>query len=444
MNRILFIENRSKTTQWSMVAEAFFNQGYSVHFLVQNHLYKLNLTEYHNHIIKYPNGLINEDLSCPLNIESLVKSLRAYRHFGVKSTKPLKYYANRIFHLIEDLKPNLVIGEATSVQELIAIEACKYFEIYYIHPSSCRYPPGRFSFYVYDTLEVISKGATIDNSQLRSLYHGIQNRSLRPTYMLNRTVKYSKTRYYISKFYLQLEYLKGERINTPSVITKLRLERRTKKILSRLSENFINYKDFKAIDFSVLYPMQMEPEANIDVWGKDAPSQFELIERITNCLGDREKLVIKLNPKAKYELTDNLATMIIDNPKIVVLDPNISMDTIWKDISCIVTITGTVAIEASLSSIPVGVCANLGHLMNPGMTLIKDNDALREYLENVRNENFITPFDGIEYLKALYNDSFEGNLGDDLEHSHHLKDENNQLKINRAFSWLAQKFITYE
>ena len=54
---------------------------------------------------------------------------------------------NTISNAIEKIKPDLVFGESTLFHELLVINACKSRGILYLHPSSCRYPTNRFSFY---------------------------------------------------------------------------------------------------------------------------------------------------------------------------------------------------------------------------------------------------------------------------------------------------------
>ena len=45
---------------------------------------------------------------------------------------------------------NVYIGNG---QYLLTIKICKEKNILFLHPTSCRYPSGRFSFYKYDTVQ---------------------------------------------------------------------------------------------------------------------------------------------------------------------------------------------------------------------------------------------------------------------------------------------------
>jgi hypothetical protein len=54
--------------------------------------------------------------------------------------------------------------------------------------------------------------------------------------------------------------------------------------------------------FSILYPLHLQPEANIDVWGRPRRNQLESIQNIANNLKGSQILYIKPQPKIKIRI----------------------------------------------------------------------------------------------------------------------------------------------
>ena len=127
--------------------------GHEVQFIVQNHLFRPKKTNYKIHLLKYPNGEKQEDSpKIRVDKEKIVSSSRGYKYFGQKEVSAIEHYARQINRILTLEKPSIVFGESTALHELITIDLCKGLNILYLNPSSCRYPPGRFSFYKYDKL----------------------------------------------------------------------------------------------------------------------------------------------------------------------------------------------------------------------------------------------------------------------------------------------------
>ena len=80
---------------------------------------------------------------------------------------------------------------------------------------------------------------------------------------------------------MTLAYYGGERYDTPSPIVKYFLEKRKKRNILRWNELANNqFKKIELSVFKILYPLQMQPEANLDVWGRKFNNQLQVIKNI--------------------------------------------------------------------------------------------------------------------------------------------------------------------
>jgi len=81
-----------------------------------------------------------------------------------------------------------------------------------------------------------------------------------------------------------------------------------------------------ASGFKILYPLQMQPEANIDVWGRKYNNQLQLIRQLVGAAPEDVYLVVKPNPKSKYELSSDLIDYAEKNERIIVIHHDVPDD----------------------------------------------------------------------------------------------------------------------
>lgn len=278
--KILFVENRFRTRIWETFADCLINDGHQVLFLVQNHLFHPRCGRVW--VIPYPNKTQLEE---PTEADrSLILSDRNINYFGHRSTGHYTYYRKLIRDFLEKERPDVTFGESTAFHELQTIDLCRELSIPYLQPSTCRFPPGRFSFYRYDTLEPFSgSGETMSDEQAIKLINSIVHRTIKPDYMQKyRATLSTRLKRWNDLIHLSVAYLGGEHYNTPAPWVKLRIERQRRKLIRKwnaLAESR-NVGSFKN-SFRLLYPMQMQPEANLDVWGRPYRNQLEMLHHCT-------------------------------------------------------------------------------------------------------------------------------------------------------------------
>lgn len=432
--KILFIENRYKTALWELLGYEFEKLGHEVHWLVQNHMFKPTMGKVE--MLPYPKHRVTiKEYTSAIN--KILQADRGLNYFGIESDDFIFWYQQEIKDKIELIKPDLVFGESTLFHELLVIEECKKRNILYLHPTSCRYPVNRFSFYIYDTLIPYGYSeVNIDKQELDEIANAIGKRLKLPDYMQVSKNAISRFDWIKDKIRLTVGYYLGEKYNTPSPIRKRAVQRDFAKRIREWEQLAVSSEELSNSDFYVLYALQMQPEANIDVWGYPYNNQSEVIERVVKELREDEKLVIKPNPKSKYEITETMIQLIKSRPdKIVLLSHNSKMNEIWHYVRMVVTVTGTISLECIFDNKPVVMLGQGLQTEQKNCKLLKPEDDLRKVIDTVKSGQFpvLNDEEKRRYLQKLFNTSFIGINGDGLHNRRYLDDICNRDFLVRAY-----------
>jgi len=435
--KILFVENRYKTYLWERISQEYLQLGHEVHFIIQNHEFTTQNSNFKVHKIAYP--FKNKFDLNPEEIQrykKVIQSNRGLNYFGIKHNSFIAYYGDEIHKIIDKVKPDLAFGESTLFHELLVIEACRNKNILYLHPSSSRYPKNRFSFYKYDTLEPFKgSGEVLPQDEAIKLANTVGKRKALPDYMTVSRESPNKKQLFLDKVNLIKGYYSGEKYNTPSPLHKFFLGRKFAKIIEsyelkandRLPEN----KGLK-----IMYAMQMQPEANIDVWGYPNNNQSKVIERMIFSLGEEDIIIIKPNPKSKYEIDDSLLRLIDNNPrKVYALSHKIGMNLIWDEIDVVITVTGTVSIECILNNKPILMFGWGLQTKQKNCIQIKNEKDISLILSIIRDNSFpkLTEKEQGEFINELIATSYKGINGDGLHNLHYINDNENLDNLKSAY-----------
>ena len=211
--------------------------------------------------------------------------------------------------------------------------------------------------------------------------------------------------------HFSVAYLGGEHYNTPAPWVKLRIERQRRKLIRKWnalaeSRNVVSFKN----SFRLLYPMQMQPEANLDVWGRPYRNQLEMLHHLYDCLPAGAVIFVKPNPKSKYELTEELLAFIASHERIVPLCHSIRMDEVLPNVNMVVTVTGTIAIECILADIPVVTMVRTLNNDMKNCPFAASFEELRAWMDKVPRGEFprTDTLDKIRFINRLNNTSFPG------------------------------------
>lgn len=356
MARLLFIENREKTYFWAAIARRLAARGHEVAWLVQNPWFARDLPG-RVRLIPFPRRRDLDPAADAANFPALVTD-RGREHFDAGSAH-YGYYAQAIADAIDAEVPDIVIGEPTLFHELLAVAHCARRGITFAHPVGERYPPGRFAIFDgWSQRPLVESGEPLDEDIALDLATRIQAGRALPTYMVGGGAWERRRRYAMwaaTRGRVVAGRWAGERFNTPSVARKAALSRRAA----------ANGRSWRAAEQvprnparAVMYPLQMQPENTIDVWGRPDWDQAGIVGRMLDATPGDVEVVVKANPKPYYELSDALLALAATEPRVVLLPFAMRMAEAMTHVAGAVTVTGTVGYEAVCGR---GRCLSTAH-----------------------------------------------------------------------------------
>lgn len=359
MERILFVEVRDKTRLFAAVASELLERSIvgDVGWIVQNAEFGTGLPG-RIYRIPYPTRRVASKFPCSEEIaDRLNRSDRNIRFYGLGDWY-FGYYAESIERVLEEFRPDCVFGEVGNFHSHIASMLCERRRIPFLNPMLSRYPTGRFAFYLYDRfLPVGGSGEAVTDVVADAHVDAVVARRVVPEYM--RRQRLSRASIMSYKGRLLVEYFRGERFNTRGPIEHSLARIRVKRLRAQWNGNAIGMNEVRSgvrlgRRFS-LYPMQMQPELNLDVWGSAHNDQLAVLRLIEGRLGENEVLLVKANPKFSLEVTDELLDFASRAERIQLLAEDVAMRDIEPVVSNVWTVTGTVGLERALSRRPVTV-----------------------------------------------------------------------------------------
>ncbi len=430
--KLLFIENRYKTYFLDLIAAQLEKQGHEIYWIVQNPNFLPQVGEIS--IIPYPSG--KDDIDDNIDLSQILESDRQLNFFNKKDTTYFYYYYQEIKSLIDHIIPDITFGESTVFHELLAIKICKERGLLFLHPTSCRYPSGRFSFYKFDTVEpFLGSKESLSKDEATTIINSIIERSSKPNYM--KKVSINKEKIYKDKIKILKGFILGEKYNTPSPLVKFRIEKQKK-------QNILNWDSLATTEidknvFSILYPLHLQPEANIDVWGRPRRNQLESIKSLASNLSKEQILYIKPNPKSKYELSLELIKFIKGTSNVEMLRSDVTMDAIFNDIDLFTTVNGTIALECIFANKPILTLVEVFFNRAYNCLFMERFGALQTHISKIQNDEFpkLSLQQKIDFLNLLNNTSFNGVISDPYYSSYSMSEDNID-DVVQAFNYIIE------
>jgi hypothetical protein len=416
--RILFVENRSATLLWLQAAAALEANGHDVFWVVQNHIYAPNADNVH--IIPYPSKNTRSDEPLSPELTAIASTDRGGRLFGT-TTAHYWHYQREIEKIMSKVMPDVVFGEATQFHELIIINNCRACGIPYLAPNATRYPTGRVVFFKYDTLDPIGgSGENLPEDVAAESIDRIVSRSIVPSYMEppQRSWRRKCIRLYE---YLRIAsgWIGGERYITPSPLRRFNLDREHADAVRDWEELAKKrpFPDPSSFKRWVLYPLQLQPESNLDVFGQPWIDQRENMVRAALALDKiGAVLVVKPNPKSKYEMNTLLAAAAKEHENIIPLPHSYAMSEVFPFAPLVLSVTGTVILESIFSEKCVAVLGEhqLAHL--PGITRIARPEDISALLDSAVKGTLAkaSSNDAIDTIQWLNKTSYDALLWDPI------------------------------
>ncbi|WP_373032499.1 hypothetical protein [Sulfurovum sp.] len=448
--KIVFIENMYRTYFWERIADRLKLAGHEIGWIVQNHVYRPQTNE-NIHIVPYPTKKNRKENSLHLKSFSYIRSTDRIINFFDGTDDHYSYYYEKFSEAINDLKPDLVIGESTLFHEIMIIDICKTKNIPFLHPASTSYPSGRFSFYYNDT-KVPFQGETLafDEELYDNLVDSIGKRKIVPDYMKKPVVPTNKYNYpkhkSIQDKSMRLQaYFSGEKYNTPSPLRKIKKDKEVQILLKEwdlLATSLNTINDSKKI---LLYPFQLQPEANLDVWGNAHRDQVKLVQEMANVIPKDWVIVVKTNPKSKYEMSEELISLIGEQDNIIALDRNVPMSDIFNLSNIVVTVTGTIAIECVLANKPLGLLGVSMVNESTGCLNMLNAQEVVELITTLENGTFINANQEAKrnIIHRMMTTSYPGLISDPVSNPNCVNEDNLNL-VCEGFLEVMKRIETYE
>ena len=418
--KILFVENRYTTRVFERVAVHLRTQGHTIAWLVQNHLFAPPERPEEVHCIPYPRpARLPVDAPAP-QFQYLAKIDRGIRYFG-GSHAHYAHYARHIDRILDQTRPDVVFGESTQFHELITVAACRTRGIPFLHPAATRIPHGRISFLEGDTLDTCGgSGETLPQDQAADIVQAVAER--RYTAFTNATATgpepsawQRRQRALGDKLTMVRAWLQGERFVTPSPWRKRALEQRRQAALAQI-DALTSTSTLEQVRPGryVLYPMQMQPETNIDVWGAPYHDQVRIINEAARSLaGTGCQLVVKLNPTAKYELLEPGLLQCLAQPGVAVAPRRMAMAPLFADATALLTVTGSVLYECIFAGKPVFVLGQHALSRLAGATPLASPSSLGQALQAMA-PSLDARANGMAVVQELVRSSYPGYWFDPL------------------------------
>lgn len=424
--KILFVENRYATWLYQAVATRLASAGYEIHWLVQNPVFKPDMGR--SHVLPFPRG--THDLADDPAYHWVRRTDRSFLHFGMPGLH-YRHYDQHIRRILATVAPDIVFGEATQFHELLTIRSCESLGIAYRSPNSTRYPPGRTCFLEADSMQAVGgSGERLTDEQASTLLQAIIDRKLVPSYMVRArpSVFQERTAKAMDTMRILSGYARGERYVTPSPARKALLERRHRAFVAQWEEIATSLLPVDCVRTPwVLYPLQMQPEGNLDVWGQPWNDQADTVERTAKALARiGARLVVKPNPKSKYEISEKLLAVVRSHPNVITLRHATKMADFFPLAPMIMGVTGTVILESIFAQKPVAVLGDNGFSRLPGARAISTPEDIAPELENTlkREHNTASSQAILDLLKTLHATSYPGQMFDPLNQRQYLCDAN--------------------
>jgi hypothetical protein len=410
--KLLFLENRYATRVWSLAAERLRQAGHEVHWLVQNPLFQPEFGQVH--VLPFPDNKqlgaqVSDEADRPLKYpdRSIVYAGRSNAHHG--------WYRRAIRRALEEIRPDVMFGECTQFYELLAIEAAQERGIPYLCAAATRYPAGRMMFHLYASMEPVGgSGERLDDDAAKSMLAAIRERRVVLSYMVppKGSAWQRKARRWRDQALISWGWLRGERYATPSPWTKMRLNSRQRQVVQAWESVAVPRPDERVGNSPwVLYPLQMQPESNIEVWGYPWFDQVAIVRRAADALARvNAKLVVKPNPKSKYEMSRSLQELCASHPAIVPISHQTKMNVLLPHTTLVLSVTGTVILESAFGLRPVAVLGEHALTKVPGVTPVQAPEDCARVLSEVMQGRykFATEAQLLSYLQTQYANSYPG------------------------------------
>jgi hypothetical protein len=364
-----------------------------------------------------------------MSLRNHVRSYKDKYYYGFKQNVPdeeIIDYVMAVYKLIKEIfgkfKPQVIVSpnfvalphimfnlyaEKHGVKMLTVTDS----KVKSVYIFSYRYHDDKGPFYA--RVDALNQGrAKSDNSEKAKKYiEEFRENFKQPDYFIRpekkRSLKY-KIRYEMIPYYQvirwylkkEINYLESTGITSsyrpPRIIIR---DHYAKKRYKRFMDKF-EYYPFENIKKFAYFPLQYQPEQNIDVGAPFFSNQIETARQIAMGLPGDYTLVVKEHPGMVGLRTPSYIEKVARTPNVKLIDYRISSEEVLKRADLIIAPSGTTIAEAAFLRKPAIQLGDLGTTLKlPNVFSHSDMTTLAKKIKEVLAVNLKNP----EYDKRLEN-----------------------------------------
>jgi len=223
-------------------------------------------------------------------------------------------------------------------------------------------------------------------------------------------------------------------------------------IIQSISQKLLQFRNLSAYkkiistiypaDKYVLYLFHLQPEYTIDALASNYSNQAEFVVRIAKMLPADITLVIKENPMGvgKLNRSPEYYEHILRQPNIKLIDHRLDSHKLVKKAQAIITLTGTVGLEAMFFGKPVIVFGNIFYSSFKWAHKVNSfEEGLKKLKEILKNDENILDFsdkaakkEALNIMTSMYKASYEGKMINAFHPEMHRAEEN-VAKLKKGF-----------
>ena len=374
-------------------------------------------------------------------INELVYGDRVLRHDKVEGQNWLRSIQKPIYDFIQQAQIRSIFGEITWAHEVLVHRMCKqHYELNckFLNPHVVRLPNNRFAFFEDERQSIIYE----INRPEKSFGQVLEVK--KPDYLHINDRRLKKANSIEGRMDRIRRFLTNENIDKkdPTVLAngKARFQTRSLeelyKEVYKLSkrEPFERFKDRPYIFIG----LHKQPEASVDVFGRYTEDQYQNIINIWRVLPPGWNLLIKEHTNAigdrKLSFYNELAAL----PNVHFVHEKTDSYQLIQEAKAVVTITGTIALEAALMGVPALTFAPVFfNRLNACHHLTLSDLSHYNSIADLIDEIHALPDNRLTFTNFLLNHSFIGTFSDPISNQKILEREN-IFNITVAFAHVLE------
>ena len=370
-------------------------------------------------------------------INELIYGDRVLRHDKLEGQKWLTVIQRPIYNFIQQQKIQYVFGEITWAHEVLIHRMCKKnseLNCTFLNPHVVRLPNDRFAFFEDERQSVIHQLEQPEQffDQVLKVkkpdYLGINDRRLKKANSISGRMDRIR------------RFLTNENIDKkdPTILANGKARFRTRSLEELYKETYklISREPFERFKEQayIFVGLHKQPEASVDVFGRYTEDQFQNIINIWRVLPPGWKLLIKEHTNAIGDRKPAFYKELAALPNVHFVDEQTDSYQLIHGAKAVVTITGTIALEAALMGVPALTFApvffnqlnNCHHLTLSDLITCSSIIGL---IDDLRSR----PDNRLAFTNFLLNHSFVGTFSDPISNQKILE-QTNIKNIAKAFA----------